>query len=69
MAAELYWKGAVNTAGQLVITDPKGYGRLSDATFTTQEAEELETQDCRPVVVQVVRAFMLKKDVVPHDAT
>lgn len=60
----LYWKGGVNAAGQLVITDPEAKRRLSDAKFTVQEARELEAQDCRPVVVQVVRAFMLHTDVI-----
>lgn len=64
MNTKLYYKGAVNAEGQLVVTDPTGYGNMGGATFTVDEAKALELQDCRPVVVQVVRAFMVKTDVV-----
>lgn len=65
MSGVLYYKAAVNAEGQLVAlsTDTKAYSRLSDALFDPEEAANLEAFDCRPVIVQVVRAYMVRSDV------
>ena len=61
--SKLYYKGAVNSEGQLTITDPVGVGALSQATPTYEEAKALLVQDCIPVVVQVVRVMRVTETV------
>jgi len=60
----LFYKGAVNIEGQLKITDPDAKHTIGQAAFSFEEAKALEAQDCRPVVVQVVKAYKVRSDVV-----
>lgn len=65
-AKSLYFKAAVNAEGHLVplpSNDNVGAATPGLCVFSYDEAHTLELQDCRPVIVQVMRAFVTVRDV------
>ena len=66
----VYYKAAVNSEGQLMTlpAHPQGFPSLGACEFTFEEAQNLEAMDCRPVVVQVIRALRTRQDVVDTGA-
>lgn len=64
--ATVYYKAAIGPCGELRLVpgDANPYHTLGAATFTLDEASNLELMDCRPVVVLVCRAFMVQSEVV-----
>lgn len=70
-AKSLYFKAAVNAEGQLVALpsdDNTGQATPGLCVFSYEEANTLELQDCRPVIVQVTRAFVTVRDVIAEVA-
>ena len=66
MPETVFYKAAVGPEGELALVpnDQTPYATLGAAVFSVAEVRNLDLMDCRPVIVSVVRAYMVREEVV-----